>query len=58
MRSIVQVKSEDLASRIVRLSKFLTEEKREMILSRQILRSGTSIGANLAEAEYAISKSE
>lgn len=39
--------------RIVRLYQYLTNEKKEYILSKQILRSGTSIGANLREAEYA-----
>ena len=37
---------------------YLCEEKREFVLSKQILRSGTSIGANLAEAECAISKKD
>ena len=37
---------------------FLNEEKREYILSKQLLRSGTSIGANLAEAEYAFSRND
>ena len=54
-KSITQEKSEAFAIRIVKLYKFLTETKRENILSKQILRSGTSIGANLAESEYAIS---
>ena len=39
--------------RIVKLCKFLQEEKREYILSKQIIRSGTSIGASIFEAEYA-----
>ncbi|MBR1625319.1 MAG: four helix bundle protein [Clostridia bacterium] len=46
------------AVRIVKLYNFLTEAKREFVLSKQILRSGTSIGANLAESEYAISADE
>ncbi len=58
MKSIAQEKSEDFAIRIIKLCKFLAEEKHEHILSKQIMRSGTSIGANLAEAEYAISESE
>ena len=36
----------------------MKEEKKEFVLSRQILRSGTSVGANLAEAKYAISKND
>ena len=51
-------KSRKFAIRIYKLYKFLCEEKREYILARQILRSGTSVGANLAEAQYAISKKE
>ena len=38
--------------------KYLCDEKREYVLSKQVLRSGTSIGANLAEAECAISRSD
>ena len=51
-------KSKDFAIRIVNLYKYLCEEKREFVLSKQLLRSGTSIGANLAEAEYAISNKD
>lgn len=51
-------KSKAFAIRIVHLYKYLTEEKHEHILSKQILRCGTSIGANIAEAECAISKSD
>ena len=51
-------KSMAFAIRIVRLYKYLCEEKKECIISKQILRSGTSIGANLAEAECAISKKD
>ena len=38
--------------------KYLCEEKREYVLAKQILRSGTSIGANLSEAQYAVSRKE
>ena len=48
-------KSKDFAVRIVNLYRYLCDTKKEYVLSKQILRSGTSIGANLAEAEYAIS---
>lgn len=42
----------DLAIRIVNLYKYLTETKKEYVLSKQLLRAGTSIGANIAEAKY------
>lgn len=58
MESILQTKSEDFAVRIINLYKFLVEEKSEYTMSRQILKSGTSIGANIAEAQEAISKSD
>ena len=51
-------KSLKFAIRIVKLAKFLQKEKKEFIFSKQILRSGTSIGANLSEAEYAQSKAD
>lgn len=47
--SIVFDKSKAFAIRIVRLYQWLTEEKHEFVLSKQCLRCGTSIGANLAE---------
>ena len=43
-------KSKAFAVRIIRLSQHLTEEKKEKVLSRQVLRSGTSIGVNVKEA--------
>ncbi len=49
-------KSKQFAVRIVRLYQYLCRDKKEYILSKQLLRSGTSIGANLAESECAISK--
>ncbi|MDR1723732.1 MAG: four helix bundle protein [Tannerella sp.] len=51
-------KSKKFAVRIVNLYKYLCESKKEFVLSKQILRSGTSIGANLAEAEYGISEKD
>ena len=51
-------KSYALALRIVELYKYLTEEKKEFVLSKQILRSGTSIGANVEEAEGAQSEKD
>ena len=58
MENTVRSKSKYFAVRIVRLYKYLCEEKREFVMSKQLLRSGTSIGANLAEAECAISKKD
>lgn len=54
----VKYKSKRFAVRIVHLYQFLCNEKKEYILSNQLLRSGTSIGANLAESECAISKKD
>ena len=51
-------KSEEFALRIINLYKYLAEEHKEYVLSKQVLRSGTSIGANLAEAECAISRKD
>ncbi len=56
--SVAKEKSENFAIRIVNLYKHLSDDKKENVLSKQILRSGTSIGANLAEAECAISKND
>jgi len=53
--SITLQKSKDFAIRIVRLYQYLSSEKREYVLSKQLLKSGTSIGANLSEAIYGIS---
>jgi len=55
--NIIRDKSLEFAIRIVNLYKFLTEEK-EFILSKQLLRSGTSIGANIREADYAESRAD
>src|SRR2546427_11775737 len=57
-QSIVKDKSYSFAVRIVRLYKFLTEEKHEFILSKQVLRSGTSIGANVKEGLQAESRAD
>ena len=54
----VAYKSKRFALRIVKLHQFLTKEKREYILSAQVLRSGTSIGANIAECEFAFSQKD
>jgi four helix bundle protein len=54
----LQNKSYDLALIIVKLSKKLMTEKKEYVLSKQILRSGNSVGANIVEANGAISKAD
>ncbi|MDR1459065.1 MAG: four helix bundle protein [Bacteroidales bacterium] len=48
--NVIREKSFAFAIRIVNLYKFLCEEKKEFVLSKQVLRSGTSIGANVEEA--------
>lgn len=48
--NIIQSKSYEFALKIVKLHKILTENKKEFVLSKQLLRSGTSIGANIEEA--------
>lgn len=58
MNSIVFEKSKNFSLRIIGLYKYLCDEKKEFVLSKQLLRSGTSIGANIAEANCAISKKD
>ncbi len=60
MDNVLKSKSEDFALRIIKMYKYLTnrEQNREYIMSRQLLRSGTSIGANVAEVEFAISRDD
>ena len=58
MENIIEKKSFDFAIRIVKLYKFLCNEKNEFVLSKQLLRSGTSIGANVAEAQRGQSKAD
>ena len=48
--NVIQVKSYYFALRIIKLSQYLVSDKREFVLSKQILKSGTSIGANVEEA--------
>ena len=57
-KNTVRYKSKNFAIRVVRLYQYLTQEKGEFILSKQLLKSGTSIGANLAESQCAISKKD
>ena len=56
--NVVKEKAEDFAVRIVRCSRYLRDRHREYSLADQLLRSGTSIGANLSEAEFAQSKAD
>ena len=52
----IENKTFDFAVRSVNLYKFLCNEKKEFVLSKQVLRSGTSLGANVAEAQKAQSR--
>ena len=54
--SILLEKSLKFAARIVKLNQYLIKQKHETIISKQIVRSGTSIGANINEAQYGNSK--
>ena len=56
MDSVSLVKAKAFARRIVNLYVYLTDKKHEFVMSKQVLRSGTSIGANLTEAKYAQSR--
>ena len=56
--NLIKSKSYSFAIRIVKFYQFLKEDKREFILSKQVLRSGTSIGAMIEEATQAESKAD
>ena len=56
--SVLREKSYQFALRVVKLYQFVVSEKKEFVLSKQILRSGASIGANVEEASQAQSKSD
>ena len=56
--SILKNKSKSFALRIIKMYNYLCEEKSEYVMSKQLLRSGTSIGANIAEAFYAQSDAD
>ncbi len=56
--NVVKEKSFVFALRIVKLSKYLSQEKQEYVLSKQLLRSGTAIGALVREAEHAESRAD
>jgi len=57
-RNVLKEKSFEFALQIIQSYKILVAEKREYVLSKQLLRSGTSIGANVREAEYAQSRAD
>ena len=57
-KSVVIEKSELFALRIVKLARYLNDQKKEYVMAKQVLRSGTSIGANLAEAKCAMSDAD
>ena len=56
MNNAIEEKSFQFAVRIVKLFRYLCDEKKEFILSKQLLRAGTSIGANIAESQQAQSR--
>ena len=56
--NILIEKSIDFAARIIKLQRYLIKDKKECIISKQIVRSGTSIGANINEANYGQSKAD
>ena len=58
MQNVVVEKSLEFAIRMVKLFQYLEREKKEYVLSKQILRSGTSIGANVREATQGLSKKD
>ena len=58
MENVVEVKSFAFAVRIVKLCRILADRNKEHVLSKQLLRSGTSIGANISEAEKGQSKAD
>ena len=57
-KNIIEEKTKHFSIRIIKLCKYLGNEKKEFILSKQLLRSGTSIGANVKEGINAMSKKE
>ena len=58
MDNVVEEKSFRFAVRIVKLNQYLRTKKKEYVLSKQMLRSGTSIGANIAESQQAQSRAD
>ena len=58
MKTVIQSKSFLFSLRIVKLSNYLQNTKHEFVMSKQLLRCGTSIGANVAESEHAQSRAD
>ncbi|MCK9207026.1 MAG: four helix bundle protein [Salinivirgaceae bacterium] len=56
--NVIKNKSFEFALRVIKLYQFLTETRKEFILSKQLLRSGTSIGAMVRESEHAENKAD
>lgn len=56
--NVIKEKSFAFAHRVVKLAKYLKSEKREFVVSRQLLRNGTARGALVREAEHAESKAD
>ena len=56
--NVIYLLSKKFALRIIKLYKYLCEEKREFVMSKQIYRCGTSIGANIAESIFAQSDAD
>ena len=56
--NLILQKSYDFSLRIIKLYKFLCENKKEYVLSKQLLRAGTSIGANVNEAQVGMSRKD
>lgn len=57
-KNFIKEKSFSFALEVIQIYKKLNSEKKEFVMSKQLLRSGTSIGANIREAEYAQSKAD
>ena len=58
MNSVLKEKSYKFALRMIKLFQYLSGEKKEYVLSKQVLRSGTSVGANIEEAYQGESKAD
>ncbi|GHV19573.1 hypothetical protein FACS189494_01540 [Spirochaetia bacterium] len=56
--NLIAQKSKNFAIRIIRLYQYLCNDKKEFVLSKQLLKSGTSIGANIREAMHGQSKAD
>ena len=58
MKSVLKDKSYAFAIRIVRLAQYLQKEQKEYIISKQVIRSGTAVGALIREAEFGQSRAD